>query len=550
MRQSDLNKSKKLKNLLPVLLPPAALCFLWTIYSPLELLYGNGTDLPYNMYTLLGYMLPAFIVLTLCLSGGLRLAEKRSSGAYRICTAVAAGLLTASYIEGTYLAGNLPPLDGREISWSSYTKEALISAAVWAVVIAAAVVLSRVIPAGKWKKIITGFSAVMLLLLAVVILITCISTEGYHRNNGILQSDTYLFDMSEKENLVILLLDSVDGAGFREVTEKHPEYAEILEDFTSFDNVMSGYPYTSRSIPFILSGQWYENEQPYRDYCTEAFTHSPLFAKLKTEGYRAGFYDPGFSFVLELEDMFENISKAPFFASPFRFAALQLKMTGYRYLPFALKKYCAVTPGEISKATLRSNGIEGYYSWENEFFLDRLETKGITLSGEKCFRYIYLYGAHVPFIYPAQNPDFEDCSFESSMEMCMTLTEKYLQALKDSGVYDDTAIVILSDHGYAENDASWGRQHPFLLIKGRHEKHPFAVSSAPLSHEDLQDAFLKLIDGAKSSELFPWEEGSERDRRYLYCRYGAEDTLEEYDQTGSADCPETMTATGRVYARN
>ena len=536
--------------LLPALLPPAALCFLWTIYGPLELLYGNRTDLPYNMYTLLGYMLPLFAALTLFLAGFIGIAEKRSDGAYRICTAVITGALVASYIQGTYLSGNLPPLDGREISWPSYTKEALISAAVWIAVIVMTFALSRLVPGKKWKKIITGLSAAMLFLLAGVILITCISTEGYHRNNGILQSDTYLFDMSEEENLVILLLDSVDGSGFREVTGKHPEYAEILEDFTSFDNVMSGYPYTSRSVPFILSGRWYENEQPYRNYCTEAFLQSPLFAKLKNDGYRMGFYDPDYSFVVELEDLFENISKAPFFLSPLKFIFLQMKLTGYRYFPFVFKRFCAVTPGEISAATLRSNGIEGYYSWENEFFLDKLETKEVVLSEEKCFRYIYLYGAHVPFIYPAQSPDYEDCSFESSMEMCMTLTERYLQKLKNSGVYDSTAIVILSDHGYADDDAAEGRQHPFLLIKGKNEKHPYAVNSAPLSHEDLQEAFLKLMDGSKSSELFPWEEGSERDRRYLFCRYGAEDTLEEFYQTGSADCLESMKSTGRVYILN
>ena len=248
--------------------------------------------------------------------------------------------------------------------------------------------------------------------------------------------------------------------------------------------------------------------------------------------------------------MFENISKAPFFASPLRFISLQMKLTGYRYFPFVFKRFCAVTPGEISAATLRSNGIEGYYSWENEFFLEKLETKEVVVTEEKCFRYIYLYGAHVPFIYPAQSPDYEDCSFESSMEMCMTLTERYLQKLKSSGVYDSTAIVILSDHGYADDDAAEGRQHPFLLIKGRHEKHPYAVNSAPLSHEDLQEAFLKLLDGAESSELFPWEEGSERNRRYLFCRYGAEDTLEEFYQTGSADSLESMEPTGRVYILN
>jgi hypothetical protein len=129
----------------------------------------------------------------------------------------------------------------------------------------------------------------------------------------------------------------------------------------------------------------------------------------------------------------------------------------------------------------------------------------------------------------------------------MTLIERYLNKLKESGVYDNTAIVILADHGYADNSNSEGRQNPFLLIKGRGEKHPFAVNNAPVSHEDLQEAFSRLIDGKQSSEVFPWEEGSERSRRFLYFWYGGEDTMKEYYQTGSADCEETMTASGRVF---
>ena len=73
------------------------------------------------------------------------------------------------------------------------------------------------------------------------------------------------------------------------------------------------------------------------------------------------------------------------------------------------------------------------------------------------------------------------------------------------------------------------------------------MNNAPVSHEDLQEAFSRLIDGKQSSEVFPWEEGSERSRRFLYFWYGGEDTMKEYYQTGSADCEETMTASGRVF---
>ena len=276
-------------------------------------------------------------------------------------------------------------------------------------------------------------------------------------------------------------------------------------------------------------------------------TRWEIFQELNLRGYRMGLYDPEFSFVTSLDGKFENVSSESRILYPAQYVVMQIKMTGYRYFPYDLKRSCYMTPEQLYLASVKSNGQEQYYSMDNEVFLERLKEKEVSYSENSCFRYIYVRGAHEPFIYEAQSPQIENSSYESSIEYCVTMAGTYLQKLKTAGVYDNTAILFLADHGYADNNASFGRQNPILLVKGIGEKHPFKTSEAPISHEDLQQAFRKLLDGIGGSAVFDWEENTPRERRFLFFEYEKEEHMTEYYQTGHAADETTMVSTGRVF---
>ena len=133
----------------------------------------------------------------------------------------------------------------------------------------------------------------------------------------------------------------------------------------------------------------------------------------------------------------------------------------------------------------------------------------------------------------------------------MTVLNRYLQELKDAGVYDNTAIVVMADHGYGIywNNGFLGRSNPLLAVKGIGERHAMAVSEAPISYEDLQTAYARLMDGMASAQVFDAQEGESRSRRFLLYNYLHEDHIEEYYQNGYATDQAGFTATGRVYDR-
>lgn len=92
------------------------------------------------------------------------------------------------------------------------------------------------------------------------------------------------------------------------------------------------------------------------------------------------------------------------------------------------------------------------------------------------------------------------------------------------------------------------RQAPMLLIKGRGEHHDtMETSQAPISYVDLQQAYVRLLDGAESAEVFDWKEGDTRERRFLVDSMGQEERITEYTQTGYAHDLTTILPTGREF---
>ena len=129
------------------------------------------------------------------------------------------------------------------------------------------------------------------------------------------------------------------------------------------------------------------------------------------------------------------------------------------------------------------------------------------------------------------------------------MLDLFLSQMKEAGVYDNTAMIIMSDHGsHNDTDLRNMNQNPVLLIKGRGEQHDeLTVSYAPVSYDDLQQAYQRLLDGEGSDGVFDWQEGDERSRRFLWHELGKTSFLTEYAQTGSAEDMTTFAPTGTVY---
>lgn len=521
--------------------------FLFCVFAPLDLYFNNKGEFWFDFYTLLPLAAALFLaaafagtILTVIL---FRLSKK----VYQILWIFGFVLFVCSYIQGNFLAKNLPPLNGTEFDWADYAAGKAESLYLWGTVCILTVLLSNRLPMKKFYSCAKWICGGITSVLALTLCIECAATNGLQEKLDIAVTTKNQLEMSKEGNFVVLVLDTVDTGVFHEELKNHPEYKEVFEDFTYYPDTVGAYPYTSRSIPFMLSGEWFENEEPFEDYIENVYKNSEFLSALSKNGYKTGIYEP----LMPLTDRsicrFDNVSEYKVKVSSYlKFAGLELKLTGFKYAPFFLKKYCMVGINDF--AALRKADDMPYrpVEFSNRVFYDNVRYGNITYADQKCFRFIHLEGAHPPYLYNKDVEFVPDSTYEQNIGACVTIAGTYLTKLKEAGVYDNSVIFIMADHGYNWDD-SYGRQDPLLLIKGAGENHAMKISSAPVSYEDLQTAYKRLMSGEKGEAVFDWKEGDRRERRFLW--HQEEDHMVEYVQKGQASDTASMIPTGRVFDR-
>lgn len=542
--------------LLPGILVSLAFSFLVFLYAPIDLYCANTTEFLFEIWDLLPValmlFLPTFVVMSLLYLG----LYHWNIHLYHAGLAVGMILFLATYIQGNFLVNHLPPLDGTTVNWADYDSGRLPSILVWGIVTVIICVVCFFAKKFFYHTILPFVCGCMTLMLLVTAVSEMISNDVFSERNHFVATAKNEFTFSENKNFVILLLDALDARDFSELLDTHPEYQEMFSDFTYYENTMSGYPYTQCSVPYILSGEYYENAEDFEDYMVRVY-RSSLFEKLQEQGYRMDYYEKDlYVDDRDMEEMpFENVAKEHFQTRlSLQFIRQELKLIGFRYAPYDLKKSFFLKKSGFDELSeqVRNIPVENFNETDSVFYDLVKNTEPEVDDTTGYFKFIHLEGAHVPFVYDKDVNIISEYqgSYTQNIEACMTLTKAYLDSLKNAGVYDNAVLIIMSDHGYEKGNDSWGRQCPILLIKGRDEHHDtIQKSKAPIIHGDLQQAYVRLLDGAQSEDVFDWKEGDVRERRYLYYVYLNENHMKEYMQTGEASDLDTLLPTGREYNR-
>ena len=553
-------KEKQKKDWLPGVLMAAAISFLLFLYAPVDLYCSNIDEFWFDFDVLLRMAAMMFGISLVTLTLLYLLATWIHPYLYRIGLAVGLAVLLITYVQGNFLVGNLPVLDGTSISWEDYSALQTESVILCIVVLAIVVLLFLLLKKQLFGKACMYISACLSLMLLVTAITEVFGSDALEPKLKLQISTKNEFVMSGEQNFVIFILDAADSREFSYLLEQDPEYRDIFADFTYYENTVGAYSCTRYAVPYILSGKWYECDTSFEEYMEDLYNTSPLIEELENRNYRIGLYEPDLHAQNNDVLRFDNIFEAEFKVKSYLGMARQeLKLVAYRYAPYWLKKYCVLKQAAFDEQLEAGEGSgEITASMENRVFLDHLNAGGITVDDtENSFKFIHLEGAHSPYVYDAEVNIIDESqgTYAQNMEASVTLAERYLSALKKSGTYDNTAIIVMSDHGFNRDidnadmgDNPFMRQCGLLLIKGVGETHDtMQISEAPVSYEDLQEAYRRLLDGAWSDAVFDCREGEHRDRRYLWYAVTDEDYLVEYQQTGYASDLSTMIPTGREF---
>lgn len=548
-----------LKKLVMSILPGMSLafagCFMLFFYAPFELYLTNHKEFWFTsgqmMPVVLLMFLGGFVLLVLLLAAARLISDRL----YTAVLALGFVAVLALYVQGNFLVNNLPGLDGTVVDWAAYPAERIKSLAVWLVAAALAALLIKLLGAKNFANIAGFAGAGLALMLGITVGTLFLTVDEAEKANIPVATDRDMFTMSGDKNLVVFILDAIDACEFEKIVYGSDEYMEVFKDFTYYDNTMSGYPYTDCAEVFYLTGAWHEAKMDAGEYVKQAVAASPLFAALDEADYQTGLYSTtGFLMEGVPAERFANLTDAqPGLRSGAFMAKLMLKMSAVKYAPWDLKffGYDLLGRQNENKVYGGDDGCE-YFDWTNVAFYGRIKDENpITVTDVPVAKVIHLDGAHVPIRYDENLNIVENATYQSGIRGSIFLFANYAQRLKEAGVYDNTALVVMADHGYARSEdenLSTLQQHPILLVKGFGEsRDEMLVNNAPISHEDLPNALVELISGKGSDSIFPWKEGDVRERRFLMYEWTDPDYFEEYVQTGQAEDMDTLLPTGRVF---
>lgn len=544
-------EKKEIKELVAPFIMSFLATFMFLIYEPITTYASNVTDYWFGFNALLKANCLLFVIIFLILlsvSIIIYYVSKllKMKKIYEIFLMVFSICLSALYIQGNYLSGSLPTLDGAKIYWDKYEMQNIISILMWLVVAIINVIICRKFKS-KYKKIISYEFCAIFIMLFVSFLVTIFTSKDLYAEKGKYISTTKNINMlSENKNFLILLVDCVDSREFEKVVnETDSDY--VFEDFTYFPDTMSTYGFTRDSVPYIFSGIWYEAETPYNQYYENAFNNSKLFSMMKRDNYDINVYDEELMISNNKKYDVKNVELVNSKIDLYSLFKQEVKYDLFKYLPFGLKKYSSIETLNYSKCKKLNKNDSEYdiFSWNNVFNYEHWNK--INLQKNNYFHFLHIEGAHFPYDLNKNLEKLTDeTNYDDKLGATISMIDTYLTRIKDSGMYDNSVIIILSDHG--QNDLNpVGRQNPILYIKGIDEHHKLEVSNKKVSYVDLNESIYKdLLDNKKSFELLE-NVDNDRIRRYLW--YKDYDDMYEQTLDGHAWETEKLINTGKRYKR-
>ena len=447
------------------------------------------------------------------------------------------GLGVAALLQGNGLNADYGALNGQAIAWGEYTVYGLINTALWAGILFICLSLRQ------WKR----FGALCVVLPCLL----AVGEGGWIAYRAAQaptpQTETYLsqaglYTVGTEENLLVLVLDSVDADQFAQALAEDPDLSRRLEGFTWYRNAMGLSDPTKYGLPALLTGQAYTQPVDYAGFIAAAYADAPLYTMLAGDVWDARFFTDSRYVSLDA-GVVDNLAREELAVNdPAGLTRDLLRLCAFRYAPHFLKPQLWMY-SNVFLPYAQAQG-EPVYEVTDPAFDARLREEGLEATVERAFRLIHLTGMHLPYTMDA------DCQYQAQgvtaqeqMRGCLRLAEDYLEQLRALGVYDRSAVLILADHG---TDTV---HRPLLLLKRPGDTGEMAVNDAPVSYADLPATYVALLTGAQAgTELWSIPQGQARTRLY-YHESSRNNAFNLYEYSTQALSPswEELIPTGRVF---
>ena len=499
------------KKMIRTLILFGSLFFLFVLYLPLDSFIGNIDNFDFSVKEFALYLVGYFISLTIISSlVFLKLGKKVQGIVYRIVLAV----LLASFVQYMFMNKKLPYLDmtAEGSHWDILTLS--INIAVWVLIFVAVFLLPK-FTKKKFAKISTALAGLILAFHVVSLIILLIFAPSIVYGEKI----QYFFDgsnqytLSSKNNVIVIVLDAYDNSDLKTHYENNPELFSNLNDFTVYTNTTSRFDSTVTSVNQFAGGCDFNTEYSIKEWLDSGWNSDntkKFYSAMHEAGYECNAYNFELPYLEYAYGKFDNIVS---YDEPKELKVAQFRVNAFLddFGKLALYR-CAPYIGKTALATTFDEMTFHFYAWYSETttmnyynsdYLDNLDIK-IT-NDNNVFLYNHLYGVHEP------------CDFEVEDAKCYQIIDSVIAQLKEKGIYDNSTIIFMSDHGkHRVEDVAIDSSPIFIIKKAGETSDSITFNNAPISLDDFMGTVATcagLDDPTQyGTSIYDFDDDTQRDR--------------------------------------
>jgi hypothetical protein len=353
------------------------------------------------------------------------------------------GLLTAATINTFLVPSEAAVLDGDSMAAASGISALRVAITLTALVGSIAAWFLRDRAASMLKAI-----SVAVIAYAVIFSGTALWKTPLHASALLADSSESVLKLSPERNILVISFDAMQGSIATRVIERDPGIATEFDGFTVFSDVASVYPNTGYSLPSVLTGRLPKNEADNLDHALS--TQNFLRESIK-KGYAAGFSIADKVCDICLPKFPPNFGKKNILnkAAQLFTLASQQAFGGGDAVAIVLAPFLDMPLGPTAAK----------YSWKLDVgvFLDTIENLQVT-SQQPVVQYRHYYATHQPAVHNTKCKVGNEAWIKKNQtangvakEVTCVLRSfgRLLAQLKEEGIYDQTMIILTSDHGSA-----------------------------------------------------------------------------------------------------
>lgn len=477
-----------------VAIPIAAYISMYILMGPAELMIYNKGDFVFSYLNVFKHIVCGILMFAPAIILIPRYTSDRFCKAF---SAIISVFCILSYIQSILFNGKMSEIDGGIQEWSAISKASNLSIWIVAIVAMIAVFYRTNIGIRIVKYIVIYIACIQLLSFLWIVI-----TGGiFHTSQKQLTEDG-VFSLSEDNNVIVFILDAYDTQMLKYVTDQDPDYLNPLHDFTYYNNMVSRYTATDGSLPYLLTGADLDNKEIEEDQ-DNWYREGHFLQDIKNLGYDIRILTSK-EYVDRLDEGLVDNYSADNYCKLDTEKVLNLlsRCMRYKSMPFILKTIFRYEEYDITNVITDTNV---YIFGTDSEFDSRIKTEGISSDNSNgTFTIYHLYGAHSPYFLTENAERDYDSNPLAQWKGSLKIVYDYLDALHAVGLYDQTTVIVMADHGYnntqrtavkaAGLSCEEDKTNPIFFIKRAEESHDdLIIDSKQTTHDQFFDTILESM---------------------------------------------------------